>query len=347
MQNKIKKYLAGTRVIGIMALVMVLSGCSVNPLHKITGDVMTGYAEKENTPYVLAMTDIEMACSLGESVDPLLYSFSRVTMAPEKTGTLLQILSGICMEQRAVEEELRYLRADYNDNTGNMRDARENMQRLYGITASRRVEAYQRMLRGFSYDPVPGAECPDFYTDQDEITYLLGLAAGAQAVIDNGKSRGRADVPRSIAAEVERSADCVDNEKWAGLPNALKASIWVLLPDLRPNDDVDAWETLRESRELGFERGIRTAAALELLMAENVGREKVIAESLAYIEEHSEDFDVNPKYSLPDLVGMRIAWGVSDRLWTKEHGYRTPKSRFGETGTELDDDDSVDTEGLL
>ena len=347
MHNKSNKCMPVARVFGVVALLVTLAGCSVNPLHKITGDVMTGYGQKENTPYVLAMTDIEMACSLGESVDPLLYSFSRVTMAPEKTGTLLQILSGICMEQRAVEEELRYLRADYNGNISKMRDARENMQRLYGITASRRVEAYQRMLRGFSYDPVPGAECPDFYTDQDEITFLLGLAAGAQAVIDNGKARGRADVPRSIAAQVERSADCVDNEKWAGLPRALQASIWVLLPDLRPSEDVDPWATLKNSRELGFERGLRTSAALELLMAENVGRDEVIEESLAYLARTRDQFQVNPEYSLPDLVGMRIAWAVSDRIWTEQYGYRTPRDQFGQTGKETAEKDDIDTEGLL
>jgi len=65
MHNKTNKSIPVARLLGVMALVVVLAGCSVNPLHKITGDVMTGYAQKENTPYVLAMTDIGMACSLG------------------------------------------------------------------------------------------------------------------------------------------------------------------------------------------------------------------------------------------------------------------------------------------
>lgn len=347
MQKKTRKRLPGVRFIGIMVLLLALSGCSVNPLHKITGDVMTGYAEKENTPYVLAMTDPEMACSLGESVDPLLYSFSRVTMAPEKTGTLMQALSGICGEMDAAAEELRYLRAEYNGNSGEMRDARESMRREYAVTADRRLDAYRRMLRGFSYDPEEGASCPNFYTDQDEITFLIGLTSGAQAVLNDGKARGRADVPRSIAAQVERSADCVSNEKWAGLPDALRASVWVLLPDLRPNDDVDPWQVLADSRELGVERGIRMAAALEVVTAENVGRKDVIKESLAYLAENREGFDVNPKYSMPDLAAMMAVEGVSDRLWTKEFGYRTPKDKFGQVSPESEKKDSVDTDGLL
>lgn len=348
MHNKTNKCMPMARVFGVVALLVTLAGCSVNPLHKITGDVMTGYAQKENTPYVLAMTDAKMACALGESVDPLLYSFSRVTMAPEKTGTLMQALSGICGEIDAAAEELRYLRAEYHGNIEEMRDARESMRRQYAITAERRLDAYQRMLRGFSYDPKPGASCPTFYTDQDEITFLIGLASGAQAVLNDGKARGRADVPRDIAAQVERSADCVSNEKWAGLPDALRASIWVLLPDLRPNDNIDPWEVLADSRELGVERGLRMSAALEVVMAENVGREDVIKESLAYLAETRERFDVNPKYSMPDTAAMMAVEGVSDRLWTRKFGYRTPKDKFGQVSPESESKkDSVDTEGLL
>lgn len=349
MPNKINNGVSLARIAGVIVALALLAGCSVNPLHKITGDVMTGYAEAENTPYVLAMTDVEKACSLGESVDPLLYSFSRVTMEPAKTGTLLSVLAGICMEREAQEEELRHLRADYQDNTKELRDAREAMQRKYGITAERRERAYNRMLKGFSYEPKPDAECPSFYTDQDEITFLLGLVSGAQAVLDDGKSRGRAGVSRRLAAQVERSTYCVDNEKWAGIPEGLRATVWVLLPDLKPDDvEADTWEVLARNRKLGIEEGLRIPAAFELLMAENVGRDKTIAKVLAELEKTSDDFEVWERYQLADRVAMRIAWGVSDRFWTREHGYRTPQNKFGETGTDLDEEeDDVDTEGLL
>jgi len=347
MLYKTNNKLPGVRGIGLVLMVLMLAGCTVNPLHKMTGDVMTGYAQQHNTPYVLAMTDVGMACSLGESVDPLLYSFSRVTHAPEKTGSLMLGLSGVCMEQETAAEELRYLRADYRGNTSEMRDARESMQRKYGVMAERRLMAYERMLRGFNYKPEPGSSCPTFYTDQDEITFLLGLAAGAQAILNDGKSRGRADVPRNIAAQVERSANCVENEKWAGFPRALRASIWILLPDLRPDNAPDPWLVLANSRELGVELGMRLPAALELLSAENVGKREVIEESLAYLAETRDEFEVNPRYSLLDRISMQVAWDVSDRLWTKEHGHRTPRDQFGETGTETGRDESIDTGGLL
>lgn len=347
MNNQSNRRIPALRAVSLLVVVLTLAGCSVNPLYKMTGDVMSGYAKEENTPYVLAMTDIRMACGLGESVDPLLYSFSRVTQAPNKTGSMLLGLSAVCMERRAVAEQLRYLRAEHHDNLDEMRDARESMQRKFGITAERQLSAYRRMLNGFNYDPKPDAACPTFYTDQDEITFLLGLAAGAQALLNDGKSRGRASVPRDIAAQVERSADCVANEKWAGFPDALRASVWVLLPDLQPANVSDPWTVLADSRELGVERGMRIPAVLEMMTAENVGKREIVEESLAYLAKTRDRFEVNPRYSLLDRVGMRVAWEVSDRLWTKEHGYRTPRDKFGETGTEPSKQDSIDTEGLL
>ncbi|XOZ35010.1 hypothetical protein ACMDCT_07195 [Halomonadaceae bacterium KBTZ08] len=348
MPNKTYNGISLTRITGVLVALMVLAGCSVNPLHKITGDVMTGYAEAENTPYVLAMSDVGKACSLGESVDPLLYSFSRVTREPAKTGTLLSVLAGICMEQEAFEQELRYLRADYQGNTRELRDAREAMQRRYGTTAERRERAFNRMLTAFNYEPTPDAACPELYSDQDEITFLVGLLAGAQAVLDDGKARGRADVSRRLAAQVERSTYCVSNSKWAGIPEGLRATIWVLLPDLKPEEvSAGTWEVLARNRRLGVEKGLRIPAALELMMAENVGRDDTLSEVLAYLDETSDDFEVWERYQLADHVAMRIARAVSDRFWTREHGYRTPKNRFGETGTGTDESERIDTEGLL
>lgn len=350
MNNKTRASLiVGRHLFLSVFLLVFLAGCAVNPLHRVTGQVMTGYAEAENTPYVLAMNDVESACALGESVDPLLYSFSRVTSAPDSTGALLQILAGICMERETWQEELRYLRADYRGETGEMRDARTSMRRHYGYTAARQREAYDRALSAYHYDPSPDSACPCFSNDQEEITFLLGLTAGAQAVINDSTAGGRAGVPRRIAAQVERGAACLDNEKWAGLPQSLRAAVWLLLPDTMPDEHDDAWAVLADNRERAIAGGMRVAPALELVMAENLGKDETIAEVLAFLAETDSDFEVNPAYRLPDQVGMRMAWAVSDRFWTSHHGYRTPNNRFGETGTELDGEaeSGIDTEGLL
>src|SRR5690554_5668332 len=82
---------------------LVLAGCSANPIYTTTGIVLSNYSESEATPYVMQMSDPKMACALGEGVDPLLYSFSRVTSAPDTTGSLLMLLAANCMEYRTWE----------------------------------------------------------------------------------------------------------------------------------------------------------------------------------------------------------------------------------------------------
>ncbi|MDX1588148.1 MAG: hypothetical protein R3296_04360 [Oleiphilaceae bacterium] len=328
---------------------VLLAGCSgFHPIYTPVGQIMTGYAERDATPYVLEMEDVGMACSMGESLDPLLYSFSRVTSAPNTTGTLMQVLAGICGERQAVQQELRYLRASYQDNTSEIRDARSDMQIWYGATASRRLMAYNRGLEAYDYDPDASERmCPDLGDDQDELTFLTALLSGAQAVMDDAKSGGRAGVSRAIAAQVERSAGCLENAKWAGIPGNLRAIIWVLLPDLSPEEVEDPWKIMAMNRETAFKGGLRTAIALELVMAENVGRLDVVESALSYLADIEDRFEVNPRYRLVDEVGMEVSMSVSDRIWTERYGHRTPANRFGRLSKEPEPREDIDTEGLL
>jgi len=336
----------GSVVAGLAAVAM--AGCSVNPIYNVTGQVLTGYSETEATPYVLAMNDVGMACALGESVDPLVSSFSRVTAPPESTGSLLALLSGICAERVAVEEDLRYRRAEFNDNVTEMRDARTNSRRKYGETAQRRLVAFNRAMSAYDFDPTTDTpSCPCFKNDQAELTFLLGLLSGAQAVLDDAKAGGRAGVSRSLAPQIERAATCVDSEKWAGLPENIRAAVWVLLPDTRPDEDINPWDTMKANRQLAVAGGLRAAVALELAMAENVGDEDTIAEALAFLAASEDDFEVRAEYALVDFVGMEVVLAVSDRIWTKRYGYRTPGNRFGRIETGRAPREDIDTDGLL
>lgn len=337
--------------LALMAILAIafLAGCSgFHPIYTPVGQIMTGYAERDATPYVLEMEDVGMACAMGESLDPLLYSFSRVTAEPNTTGTLLQVLAGICGEREAVEQELRYLRADYQNNTSEIRDARSNMRLWYAATASRRLMAYNRGLKAYDFDPdAEELMCPSLGDDQDELTFLSALLSGAQAVMDDAKSGGQAGVSRALAAQVERSATCLKNDKWAGIPGNLRAIIWVLLPDLSPEAVDDPWEIMAMNRQTALKGGLRTAIALELVMAENVGRLDVVEGALSFLADNGEQFQVNPRYRLVDRVGMEVATAVSDRIWTERYGHRTPANRFGHISKEQETREEIDTEGLL
>ena len=126
--------------------------------------------------------------------------------------------SANCMEYKAWAAELAYLRADYEGNVPVAKDARERSKRLYALTAERRLLAFRRAMAAYDFDPSKEPlECPFLFSEQDEITFLLGLLTGMQAVVNDANSGARA-------------ATCVDNEKVGGLPNAVRALVWLLLP---------------------------------------------------------------------------------------------------------------------
>jgi hypothetical protein len=313
-----------------LAAVASLAGCSANPIYTTTGVVLSGYSEGEATPYVMQMSDPEMACALGEGVDPLLYSFSRVTEAPDSTGSLLMLLAANCMEYRAWEAELAYLRADYAGKVPAAKDAREEAKRLNAKTAERRYHAFNRAMAAYDFDPAAEpVECPFLFNEQDEITFLLGLLTGMQAIVNDANSGAMAGIPRSIAPQAERAATCVDNEKWGGLPNAVRALVWLLLPDTRPELSPDPWSVLEHSSELGVQAGIRASLAVEAVAAETFGRPEVLADAIARFAEAEGQVEVWKEYRLVDEVAARVIRFSSDKHWSARYGHRTPQSSFG------------------
>jgi len=334
----------------LAGLAVVLAGCSANPIYSTTGMVLSSYAESEATPYVLQMSDTEMACALGEGTDPLVYSFSRVTSAPDSTGSLLMLLAGNCMEYRAWDAELDYLRAQYNGDVPAAKDARERSKRLFARTAERRHNAYLRAMAAYDFDPsAEPLECPFLFTDQDELTFLLGLLTGMQAIVNDANSGALAGVPRNIAPRAERAAQCVDNEKWGGLPNAVRAMVWLLLPDTRPELSPDPWQVLENSAELGVKSGIRASHALQVVAAETFGRPDVLADAIAHFADAEGRIDVRDDYRLVDEVARTIIQFSSDKHWTAEYGHRTPNNFFGKMSPARSNEniETMDLDGLL
>ncbi|MFC7293731.1 hypothetical protein [Marinobacter aromaticivorans] len=319
----------------ILAVAVLFAGCSANPIYKTTGAVLAGYSEAEATPYVMQMSDPEMACALGEGIDPLLYSFSRINDAPDTTGSLLMLLAANCMEYNAWEAELAYLRADYEGNVPAAKDAREQTKRLHALTAERRQIAFRRAMEAYDFDPSKEPlECPFLFTEQDEMTFMLGLLTGMQAVVNDANSGARAGIPRNIAPQAERAATCVDNEKLGGLPNAVRALVWLLLPDTRPELSPDPWKVLENSSAKGVEAGIRASMAVEAVAAETFGRPDVLADVIRRFAEAEDTIEVWEEYRLVDSVARQAIRFSSDKHWTAQYGYRTPQRFFGKMSPE-------------
>lgn len=334
----------------LLATAVLFAGCSASPIYKTTGVVLAGYSEAEATPYVMQMSDPEMACALGEGIDPLLYSFSRINDAPDTTGSLLMLLAANCMEYDAWDAELAYLRADYEGRVPVAKDARERSKRLYALTAERRFLAFRRAMQAYDFDPAKEPlECPSLLDEQDEMTFLLGLLTGLQAVVNDANSGARAGIPRNIAPQAERAATCVDSEKTGGLPNAIRAMVWLLLPDTRPELFPDPWTVLENSSATGVEVGMRASMALEAVAAETFGRTDVLADVIRRFTEAEDTIEVWDEYRLADHVAEYIIRFSSDKHWTAEYGYRTPQAFFGKMSPERSNEnaETMSLDGLL
>ena len=320
------------------------AGCSVNPLYVTTGQIMTGYAWSESTPYTFTLDDPDMACTLGTAFDPFVYSFKRVTATPNKTGSLMLLLSANCSEEHAWQAQLRSMRDAQKGDVKGAQDARTEYQRWEAVTARRRFQSYREAMKAYDYDPSnPDQDCPDFDTDNDELTFLLGLLTGTQAVMNDSASGDQVNVPRDIAPHAERAARCLSNVKWAGLPDAIRASVWLLIPSSRPQGARDPWKVLAHCAALGDRKGMRAAGAVEAVIAENMGRDDIVAKAIKDFAQAGKTMTVWKKYQLVDATAKHVVMAVSDRYWTQHFGQRTPQNMFGKLKpNRMDKSDAAD-----
>jgi hypothetical protein len=133
-------------------------------------------------------------------------------------------------------------------------DARIEQKRWAAIAAQRQYNAYQLFAQRWEskYKYHLGESCPKMRSDKDQLTYMLGLLSGLQAVTNDINSGGDVNVPKDIAGIVERSMACLDNTKFWGVPNATRAVIWTLLP--ADEGKPDPYVTLKQSMQIGEQK---------------------------------------------------------------------------------------------
>jgi len=302
---------------------ILLNGCSF--VYKGTGQVMINYAEDEGVPYMLAADDVDLTCSMVTSFTPFLLSFSQVTTPPDQLAILFYLMAGNCAEFKAQEQELRYLRAIYSKNAIEAQDARIAQQRLLALAARRQLTGYHYLVKVFSE---PGAECPEFSSENEELYWLMGLINGLQAVINDIASAGRVEVPMDIAAKVGRGAACLNNEKWWGAPDAIQAAIWMAIPGNHPKDKKPE-QILQDSLQMGLQQGIRIPQVLAARVYLGLGRIEQVKTIIRNGTEIKETAATVSYKSLNQVSNLQIQ-AISDRLWTEATGKRTPLGKVGD-----------------
>lgn len=319
----------------------VLSGCSY--VVKSGANVAIGFSDKHIVPPILKMGDADMACQTGTALTPAIMATKDMGADPTRMAVLLYSAAGMCAEGKSVDAELRYLRASKANQVSEAQDARVEQKRWAALAAERQYTAYQLFAERWQakYKYKLGDSCPTMHKDLDQTVYLLGLLSGLQAMTNDINSGGQVNVPKDIAAIVERSIGCLDNAKFWGAPNATRATIWTLLPgsgDGKP----DPYQTLDQSMKIADQKGVRLAYALNAMAAQASGDDTKIRNALrAYGASRAEDKPVNPEFRLIDSMAGQMMQEIADRYWTENTGVRAADDGFTTFW-----DDKSDSSGL-
>jgi hypothetical protein len=304
--------------------VMLLSGCS--QIYKTGANLALRFTENHFVPPIVAMDDTQMICESGTALTPLIVGTQALGADPTKMAVLLYAGAGLCAEKEALEQELQYLRAARDGKVESAQDARIAQKRWAEVAARRQFAGYQMFAEKWErdYKIKLGDQCPSMKTDLDKTIYLLGMVSGLQAVTNDINAQGAVNVPKDIAAVVERGMKCLDNEKFWGTPLAIRAAIWTLLPGASDGKP-DPFQTMKDATRIGERTGVRLPHAIYALAAQATGKDDLIRDALrTYGNSIDQKMPINPKYRLFDAMGGELVMGISDRYWTEKTGTRTP-----------------------
>lgn len=292
----------------------MLTGCLSKKVDRLTVDDVVGHG--------LRAADVDKACQLGASFAHVLPAPVRRT--PHKAMVITELTSALCEEAKAWEAELAAERAlkwqEGAARTAAVKDARLLEQRHHALAAQRFWRSYEQL--GEVYGTI-GGECPRI-RDDDELMYLLGLYAGVNALLHDKAAYGANAVPADVVMQVARGAQCVDDELWWSVPSALAAACYATIPGSAP-EGVDAWADLTLHAAAGEAKGVRLGRALEVLIADNAGREAQAIEALKAHAASLEAHPADPDHLLLDAYAHQVSLHVADLLWTSQEGHRAPE----------------------
>ena len=322
-------------------ILLATTGCSV--IYSTTGSFAYDYSESYAMPYVMKTDDTDMGCAMSEAMTPMLLSFSELTWSPDRLATTMYMQAGACAEAKANEEGLTYLRAYKAQNIAEAKDARIRQKRLFALAANRQYKGYKHLVSEFGE---PGETCPDMDEDE-EFFWMLGLVSGLQAVMSDVRGQGEVGVPKDIAMKSVRGSQCLDAKRWWGVPKAMQAAVWTMMPENAP-EGVDPWQELVVASEMGGEAGVRLAQAMEVVVADGSGNQERLRDAIRRHAQSIKTTSPSKDYQMLDTVATQQILAVSDRLWTEATGSRTP---IGGLGTFWDDkspaEEALDIDDLL
>ena len=310
----------------LLTMVPLVHGCAI-----IIGNSSADMGDRYVVPQLMRSGDVGIACRAGGGLGAVIGSFADYSPRARKTTVTTRMASGMCLDGPVWEAQLDRARSMYLQDPELAKDSRIREKRVRQLAAQRYFGAYEALEIAYGLDGVdpaaPEITCPKFRNDDDEVSFLLGLSSGVLAAINDTVAEGSAGVPMDVPARVARYAGCLDNGKWWGVPHAVQAAVWSVLPTAPA--DVDAWATFDESIAIGQAAGVRLAIAFKAQAAATSGQRDKLVEAIGSMGEASE-VSGDPDWSMLDMYALLLVQHESDRIWTEARGHRTPFGRLGE-----------------
>jgi hypothetical protein len=270
----------------------------------------------------LTSSDLRAGCTSAEANLSMIAS---VTKKPARRAlTILEMTAAVCPELDAWETELQIASARRTAATNNdlarLTDLRLTRERQLTLAGTRDWRAFQHAVAEFGEI---GGECPKLGRD-DEFAYLMGLFAASSALLYDQAGGNQIGVPTSTLTHMATAATCLDDAKWWGLPSALQAGSWIMVPGLAPAG-VDPWQALEDAATRGDATTIRAARAVQIVLAANTDNREVLRHAIERIAAGDEVAERDPDYVFLDTYARRVALHQSDLIWMNEQGHRTSK----------------------
>ncbi|MCG8668840.1 MAG: hypothetical protein MI867_05460 [Pseudomonadales bacterium] len=319
-----------TKMILIKRLFLALAilgtyGCSQHIVRDTAASGLVSFGNNYVTPWFVASEDTDIMCAMGEGMSGLAYP-----MGPnvDPMIPMLALASGTCAYEKGLEEELRSIRALRRNDIEAAQDARTQQKRWTRLAAQRQYEGYKAAVRAFGK---PGESCPEFKDDNEEMSYMFGLFVGLQAFQLDLTSGGNVGVPTNIVPGVMKGIQCIDSDKFWGVPNAVLASMDIMKLSIGGESKAldDAYARLEQASAVGKAQRVRIVQMLEAIVYQSQGKHE---KTKALIKEHAalkKAEPADPKLNLIDEIATRGIRFVSDKMWTENTGQRTPYQQLG------------------
>lgn len=322
---------------------LLTSGCTHNMVRDMAGSGMVSFGNDYITPWFMASDDTDVMCAMGEGMGAMTYPLSPAT---DQMVPMLTLASGMCADERAKEAELTYLRAMRKNDTESANDARTLQKRWAEVAARRQYFGYQATVRQFGE---PGEECPEFDDRNEEMSYLYGLLGGLQAFQTDLANGGTAGVPLDTMPKVFRGLECINNDEFWHMPNAVKAAAEIMKANVSGDKATVESElaTLQKAADFGKQRGVRMVQMLQATVYLSMGDKE---RTKAVIRDHvasKKQVPPSAEFRLMDEMATRGIRLISDKLWTEATGQRTPFNALGTFWDDKSETESLNIDDVL